>query len=80
MYYLYGTRRNGNTELAATFGSEQQLKAYVRYATLKTNNDGTYSFEQKTPLASCVGYSFSSEGSASDHLADVPFNPTPTML
>jgi len=80
MYFLYGTRRNGKTELVAKFGSEQQLKAYIQYATLRTNPDGTYSFEQKTPLTGCIGYSFASEGSEADDAADVPFNPTPTML
>ena len=80
MYFLYGKRRNGNAELVAKFGSEQQLKAYVQYATLKVDEDGTYRFEQKTPLTGCVGYSFSAEGTEEDIAADVPFNPTPAML
>jgi hypothetical protein len=80
MYFLYGKRRNGSAELVAKFGSEQQLTAYVRYATLNVNEDGTYSFEQKTPLAGCIGYTFSSEAPEAEQTADVPYNPTPTML
>lgn len=80
MYFLYGKRRNGSTELVAKFGSEQQLQAYVQYATLKVEEDGTYKFEQKTPLTGCVGYSYASEASEADQEADVPFNPTPGML
>ncbi|MCR9115371.1 MAG: hypothetical protein NXI22_00310 [bacterium] len=79
-YYLYGKKRNGEQELVAKFGSEQQLLAYVRYATLKTEDDGTIKFEQKTPLTGCVGYSYTKDASAEDQAKDVPFNPSPTML
>ncbi|QDS97572.1 hypothetical protein HG15A2_08350 [Adhaeretor mobilis] len=80
MNFLYGHRRNGNTELVAKFGSEQQMLAYISYATLRTNEDGTMVFEQKTPLTGCVGYSVACEASEEDQAKDVPFNPTPTML
>jgi len=80
VYFLYGKRRNGKSELVAKFGSEQQLQAYVQYATLKVDDDGTHRFEQKTPLTGCVGYSYSDEGSEEEQAADVPFNPSPTML
>ena len=80
MYYLYGRRRNGVTEFVAKFGSEQQMLAYVKYATLRTNDDGTQAFEQKTPLSGCIGYSVASEASKEDQDKDVQFNPTPTML
>lgn len=80
MHFLYGKRRNGKTELVAKFGSEQQMLIYISYATLKTNEDDTMVFEQKTPLAGCVGYAVASEASEEDQAKDVPFNPTPTML
>ncbi len=80
MYFLYGKRRDGTTELVAKFGSEQQLKAYVQYATLKVDDEGIYKFEQKTPLTGCIGYSYSADAPADDHKADVPFNPSPGML
>lgn len=80
MHYLFGKRRNGNTDLVAKFWSEPQLRAYVRYATLRANEDGTMSFEQKTPLSGCIGYRYSNDVSAEDRDKDVPLNPTPTML
>lgn len=80
MHYLYGTRRNGKTELVAKFGSEQQMLVYISYATLRTNEDGTLVFEQKTPLTGCIGYSTATEVSAEDAAKDIPLNPTPTML
>ena len=80
MYYLYGKKRNGTIELVAKFGSEQQLLTYVRYATLRNNDDGTNTYEQKTPLTGCVGHAFSKEASMDDLQKDVPLNPTPTML
>lgn len=80
MYFLYGIRRNGKSELVARFGSEQQVLAYVNYATLRSNDDGTHVFEQKTPLTGCIGYSIATEVPDEDQELDVPFNPTPTML
>jgi len=80
MYYLYGEKRNGTSKLVAKFGSEQQMLTYVNYALLRTNDDGTMTFEQKTPLTGCVGYATAAEASDVDKMTDVPFNPTPTML
>ena len=80
MHYLYGIRRGGESELVAKFGSEQQLSAYVRYAILRTNEDGTIVFEQKTPLSGCVGYSTPTDVPEEDQAKDVPLNPSPTML
>jgi hypothetical protein len=79
-HYLYGTRRNGKTELVENFWSEQQLLAYVRYATLRVEEDGSHIFEQKTPLTGCVGYTVATEASEEDEAKDVPENPAPTML
>ena len=41
MHYLYGTKPGAEAKLVATFASDQQLLAYVRWATLKTNPDET---------------------------------------
>ncbi len=35
MHYLYGSKKAGPRKLVATFGSEQQLLAYVCWATLQ---------------------------------------------
>jgi hypothetical protein len=64
----------------AKFSSEQQMLVYVSYAKLRTNEDGTMVFEQKTPLTGCVGYTVATEVSEEDEVKDVPENPTPTML
>jgi len=34
MYYLYGSKKDVERRLVATFGSEQQLLAYVRWGNL----------------------------------------------
>ena len=39
MYYLYGSKPGVPRKLVATFGSEQQLLAYVRWATLLEKED-----------------------------------------
>ena len=39
MHYLYGSKKAGPRRLVATFGSEQQLLAYVRWATLKSEGE-----------------------------------------
>ncbi len=80
MHYLYGSKRGGDKTLVATFDSEQQLLAYVRWATLHQKPDGGYKFEQGSPL---VGYDRWEHGlapSAVEQPADVPHNPTPSML
>jgi hypothetical protein len=51
--------------------------AYVQWATLRRNPDGTYKFEQNTPLVGCVRYDYES---ADDETADVLHNPSPSML
>ncbi len=45
MYYLYGSKPRVPLQLVATFGSEQQLRAYVHWATL-SDADGHFRFEQ----------------------------------
>ena len=48
MHYLYGSKRNGARRLVATFGSEQQLLAYVRWATLESTGPQRGKFEQQS--------------------------------
>jgi hypothetical protein len=80
MYYLYGSKPRVEKKLAATFDSEQQLLAYVRWATLKTNPDGTAKFEQGSALAGYDRWEYGQKSHATDDAADVPHNPTPSML
>ena len=79
MWNLEGVKHDGNRKTVATFGSQQQLLAYVNWATLKRNQDGTYKFEQQTPLTGYVNYDYSRAGTT-DEPIDVPYNPTPGML
>src|SRR6478609_623016 len=55
MHYLYGSKPGVDRRLVATFGSEQQLLAYVRWATLSESGkrDGKTEgkFEQGSALA-----------------------------
>ena len=46
MHYLYGIKRHGPPRLIATFTSEQQLLAYVRWATLESHEPQHGKFEQ----------------------------------
>jgi hypothetical protein len=52
MRYLYGSKRDTPSKLVATFDSEQQLLAYVRWATLESSSDAAGKFEQGSALAS----------------------------
>jgi len=79
MYYLYGSRPGASTRLVATFGSEEQLLAYVRWATL-SEHDGVRQFEKGSSLAGYHEYSFSSEPVTNDDAATVDHNPSPSML
>jgi hypothetical protein len=79
MYYLYGSKLGVERKLVATFGSEQQLLAYVRWATL-AERDGVYKFEQQSSLASYQGWSFAPEPLTDEDATTVDFNPTPSML
>ena len=46
MHYLYGSKRKVDRRLLATFGSEQQLLAYVHWATLQDFGENRGKFEQ----------------------------------
>jgi hypothetical protein len=80
VYYLYGSKANVARRLVATFGSEQQLLAYVRWATLSGSGDKTAKFEQGSALAGYSGWEYSEELLTDDDEASVVHNPTPSML
>ena len=79
MYYLYGSKRAAPGKLVATFDSEQQLRSYVRWATLG-RRDGTFKFEQGSSLVGCDGWTSAAEPLTDDDPAAVDHNPTPSML
>jgi len=79
MYYLYGSKPGVAKKLVATFGSEQQLLAYVRWATL-SEHGGIHKFEQGSSLASYQGWSYAEQPQTDDDAATVDRNPSPTML
>ena len=79
MYYLYGSRPGVPRRLVATFSSEVQLLAYVRWATL-SEQGGVRQFEKGSSLAGYHEYSFSSNPVTNDDPATVDHNPSPSML
>ena len=79
MYYLYGTKAGRPKKLVATFDSEQQLLAYVRWATL-SEKDGVCKFEQGSSLVGNQAWSQSSDLETADDPEAVDHNPTPSML
>lgn len=79
MHYLYGSKRGGPRTLVATFDSEQQLLAYVRWATLSAE-EGVHKFEQGSSLAGYQGWSHSPQPLSDDDPTAVEHNPTPSML
>lgn len=79
MHYLYGSKRGGPRKLVATFDSEQQLLAYVRWATLSAEG-GMHKFEQGSSLAGYQGWSHSPQPLGDDDPTAVEHNPTPSML
>ena len=79
MYYLYGSKR-GQHRLVATFSSQQQLLAYVRWATLKDLGDGRGKFEQGSALAGMDAWEQANNPLTDDEPGNVVHNPTPSML
>jgi hypothetical protein len=79
MYFLYGSKPGVARKLVATFDSEQQLLAYVRWATL-SEHDGACKFEQGSSLASYSNWSKSDSALTADDLKNVDHNPSPSML
>ena len=80
MHYLYGFKRAPTPRLVATFGSEQQLLAYVRWATLQDLGERRGKFEQGSALASYDAWQSSTEPLTDEDPATVVHNPTPSML
>lgn len=79
MQYLYGSKTGGKERLVATFDSEEQLRAYVLWATL-SKRDGVYQFEKGSSLASCHQYRYSDEPLTDEDPTKVDHNPSPSML
>jgi hypothetical protein len=79
MHYLYGSKPGVPQKLAATFDSEQQLLAYVRWASLGHQGD-VFKFEQKSALVGFQNYSHSDQLLTDDDPESVTHNPTPSML
>jgi hypothetical protein len=80
VHYLYASKPGVPRKLVATFDSEQQLLAYVGWATLKTNPDGTAKFEQGSPLAGYQRWEKSDTPQSEEDATEVFHNPTPSML
>ena len=80
MVYLYGSKAGVERKLVATFDSEPQLLAYVRWATLQENPDGTRKFEQGSPLVGYTDYEHSDTPLTEEDPTEVAHNPTPSML
>ena len=80
MLFLYGSKTDVERRLVATFGSEQQLLAYVRWATLKSFGEHRGKFEQGSALASYNAWEHSIEPLTGEDPNEVVYNPTPSML
>jgi hypothetical protein len=80
MHYLYASKRGGPRRLVATFSSEQQLFAYVRWATLQETGEREGKFEQGSALAGYVSWEESTEPLTDEDEEAVLHNPTPSML
>jgi hypothetical protein len=80
MHFLYASKSGTPRKLVATFDSEQQLLAYVGWATLKTNSDGTSKFEQGSALVGYHRWEESTTSLTTDDPTDVLHNPSPSML
>ena len=80
MRYLYGLKSGTPKRLVATFGSAQQLLAYVRWATLQSFGNQRGKFEQGSALASYEGWEHATEPSTDEDATKVVHNPTPSML
>jgi len=78
--FLYGLKPGRDKKLVATFDGEPQLLSYVRWATLHENADGTFKFEQGSPLVGYTSWEHSAAPLTADEASDVLHNPTPSML
>ena len=80
MHYLYGLKHDRPRRLVATFSSEQQLLAYVRWSTLESLGQQLGKFEQGSALASYDAWDSSVEPLTQEDPSGVSHNPTPSML
>jgi hypothetical protein len=80
MHYLYASKRNVSRKLVATFSSQQQLLAYVRWATLQDFGEQRGKFEQGSALASYDAWEQSDHALSEEDETAVLHNPTPSML
>jgi hypothetical protein len=80
MHYLYATKKGRPQRLVATFDSQQQLLAYVRWATLEEHGERKGKFEQGSALAGYEQWQNSAEPLTDEDMGEVVHNPTPSML
>jgi hypothetical protein len=66
--------------LVATFDSEPQLLAYVRWATLEETGERSGKFEQGSVLAGYNRWEPSRDALTDEDYTAVEHNPTPSML
>lgn len=80
MHYLYGSKQGAKRILVATFDSEPQTLAYVNWARLKSNPNGSSKFEQGSVLTGYDRWEHSETPLTEDSSEDVFHNPSPNML
>jgi hypothetical protein len=80
MHYLYASKRGVPRRLVATFDSEPQLLAYVRWATLKDLGGQRGKFEQGSALAGYDAWESATSSLTAENETNVLHNPTPSML
>ncbi len=80
MNYLYASKAGVERRLVATFSSEPQLLAYVRWATLEQTGERAGKFEQGSVLAGYNRWDSSAEPLTDEDPAAALHNPTPSML
>jgi hypothetical protein len=80
MHYLYAYKREQPRKLVATFSSDQQLRSYVRWATLHELGPQRGKFEQGSILAGFDRWESSAEPLSEEDATLVEHNPTPSML
>ena len=66
--------------MVATFDSDEQLRSYVRWATLKDLGGNRGKFEQGSSLAGFERWESSPQPLNDDDPTDVTHNPSPSML
>lgn len=79
-WYLYGVPAGQPARLVATFDSQEQLLAYVHWATLKSEGQRRGKFEQGSALASYREWQQSNRPLTTDDETLVVHNPSPNMM